>query len=90
MKGERVDEMESYELVNHPKHYNDHPTGVEAIDIIEAFNFNIGNAIKYLWRVGLKPDSSVMDDLQKALWYVEREIQRTEKNDHRQGDKDSD
>ena len=41
------------DTVNHPAHYNTHPSGVECIEITEHFNFNIGNAIKYLWRAGL-------------------------------------
>lgn len=61
--------------VNHPVHYNSHPSGVECIDIVEWFSFNIGNAIKYLWRVGLKSDDW-REDLEKAKWYVEREIER--------------
>lgn len=60
--------------VDHPKHYNSHPSGVEAIDIVEHFNFNVGNAIKYLWRCGLKGDE--IEDLKKAAWYVNREIER--------------
>lgn len=36
--------------VSHPKHYNDHPSGIECITITRHMNFNIGNAIKYLWR----------------------------------------
>lgn len=60
--------------VNHPKHYCSHPSGVEAIEITEHLNFNLGNAIKYLWRKDLKgkPD----EDLNKAIWYLEREIDR--------------
>jgi hypothetical protein len=58
--------------VNNPKHYNSHPSGVECIDIVEHMSFNIGNAIKYLWRQGLKGDS--VEDLQKAIWYIGREI----------------
>jgi hypothetical protein len=65
------------ETVDHPAHYNAHPSGVECIDIIEHFNFNIGNAIKYLWRAGLKGE--LLEDLKKARWYVDREIQRLEK-----------
>ena len=65
------------ETVNHPPHYNAHPTGVEAIDICEHFNYNVGNAIKYLWRAGLKGD--VIEDLRKAEWFVHREIERREK-----------
>lgn len=65
-----------YETVNHPPHYNKHPSGVECIDIIEHMPYNIGAAIKYLWRVGLKPGSPPGDDLRKAIWYIEREIKR--------------
>lgn len=63
-------------MVNHPPHYTHHPSGVECITIVEHFGFNVGNAIKYLWRAGLKPGSGRLDDLQKAQWYVAREIQR--------------
>jgi hypothetical protein len=61
--------------VNHPKHYNSHPSGVEAITVTEHFNFNVGNAIKYLWRSDHK---NGLEDLKKAEWYVKREIQRIE------------
>lgn len=60
--------------VDHPEHYNRHPSGVECITIAEAFNFNLGNAIKYIWRAGLKGDA--ITDLQKAANYIEREIGR--------------
>jgi len=60
--------------INHPAHYNQHPSGVECITIVEHFNFNIGNAIKYLWRAGLKEDE--MTSLKKAQWYINREIER--------------
>jgi hypothetical protein len=61
--------------VNHPSHYRSHPSGVECISITEHMNFNLGNAMKYIWRAGLK-DSDPTQDLQKARWYVEREIAR--------------
>ena len=60
--------------VNHPKHYTSHPSGVECIEITEHLNFNIGNAIKYLWRAGLKGEQ--IEDLRKARWYIDREIAR--------------
>lgn len=63
-------------MVHHPRHYNIHPSGVECIDIIESFPFNIGTAMKHLWRAGEKPGTPELEDLQKALWYVNREIQR--------------
>lgn len=63
------------DAVNHPKHYNSHPSGIECIDVVEHMTFNVGNASKYLWRAGLKsPDART--DLLKAKWYIDREIQR--------------
>jgi len=62
--------------INHPPHYTAHPSGVECIQITRHMNFNIGNAMKYLWRAGLK--GVAVDDLRKALWYIEDEIKRTE------------
>lgn len=64
--------------VNHPKHYTKHPSGVECIQITEHMNFCLGNAIKYIWRAGLKSDSKVQD-LEKAVWYIEREIAKEKK-----------
>lgn len=63
--------------INNPMHYTAHPSGIECIQIVEYFNFNIGNAIKYLWRHDLKDD--VIIDLKKAIWYINREIERLEK-----------
>jgi hypothetical protein len=60
--------------VNHPKHYTEHPSGVECIEITEHMNFCVGNAIKYLWRAGLKGEQ--VEDLRKARWYIDREISR--------------
>lgn len=62
--------------VNHPKHYISDPSGVECIQITRHRNFNIGNAIKYLWRAGLKDGNSDIQDLQKAVWYIQDEIER--------------
>lgn len=63
------------ETVNHPEHYNKHPSGVECITVVEHYGFNIGNAIKYLWRAGFKsPDPK--EDLKKSVWYVQRELER--------------
>jgi hypothetical protein len=66
--------------VYHPPHYNAHPSGIECIEIVEHFNFNVGNAIKYLWRAGLK-SSSAIEDLRKAAWYINREIERKQHYD---------
>jgi hypothetical protein len=65
----------SHDAVNHPSHYTEHPSGVECIQITEHMNFCLGNAIKYIWRAGLKSNSQV-EDLRKARWYIEREIER--------------
>jgi hypothetical protein len=65
-----------YEHVNHPRHYNGHPSGVECIDIIEHWPHNVGAAVKYLWRAGLKPGADTLTDLEKASWYITREIAR--------------
>lgn len=62
--------------VDHPDHYNWIP-GVECIDVVENFGFNIGCAIKYLWRAGRK--GSRLVDLRKAAWHINREIRRIEK-----------
>lgn len=68
--------------VNHPAHYNSHPSGIECIEIARHHNFNIGNAIKYLWRAGLKSEEGMEDadkqveDLNKAIWYIKDEIKR--------------
>lgn len=68
--------------VNHPKHYTSDPSGIECIDITRHRNFNIGNAIKYLWRAGLKDDKDrklidkQVEDLNKAVWYLVDEIHR--------------
>jgi hypothetical protein len=64
------------EKVNHPKHYTSHPSGIECIQVTEHMNFNIGNAVKYLWRADHK---NGLEDLRKAEWYIRREIERLEK-----------
>jgi len=69
--------------VNHPTHYNAVP-GIECIDVVENFGFNLGNAIKYIWRAGLKRDSDWKVDLEKAIWYIEREILRRDKSNTKQ------
>ena len=63
--------------VDHPKHYRS-DTGLEAIDVIEAWdlNFNLGNVVKYVCRAGLKDKSDREEDLQKAMWYLTRELSK--------------
>lgn len=60
------------EQVDHPKHYTSHPSGVECIQITEHMGFNLGNAIKYVWRADEK--NNAVEDLRKAVWYINREI----------------
>lgn len=74
--------MAKKDNVNHPKHYTSDPSGIECIDITRHRNFNVGNAIKYLWRAGLKIDADKscinkqIEDLEKAVWYIVDEIHR--------------
>jgi hypothetical protein len=63
--------------INHPSHYVSHPSGIECIQITEHMGFNLGNAVKYVWRADLKGNS--LEDLRKAIWYIDREIQKREK-----------
>lgn len=63
------------DLVNHPPHYTGHPSGIECITIVEHMGFCLGNAIKYIWRAGLKSTDAI-EDLEKARWYLDREIAR--------------
>lgn len=60
--------------VNNPAHYTQHPSGVECIDVTEHMGFNLGNSIKYIWRADLK--GNAVQDLEKARWYITREIER--------------
>lgn len=64
------------DMVNHPPHYTDHPSGVECIQITEHMGFCLGNAVKYIWRADLK--GNAIEDLRKARFYIDREIQRRE------------
>ena len=63
-----------HDPVNHPKHYTDHPSGIECIQITEHMGFNLGHALKYIWRCDLKKDA--VEDLNKAIWYIQREIEK--------------
>ena len=60
------------DVVNKPKHYTSHPSGIDCIQITEHMSFNLGNALKYIWRCDLKKDA--VEDLRKAQWYISREI----------------
>lgn len=78
----KAPEEKKEDNVNHPKHYTSHPSGVECITITRHYCFSIGNAIKYLWRAGLKKDASLEDkqkeieDLEKSIWYINDRIKQ--------------
>ena len=65
----------AHDAVNHPAHYTQYQ-GLEVIDLTEQMNFNRGNAVKYIARAGAKDPAREVEDLEKARWYVEREIRR--------------
>ena len=65
--------------VNSPRHYTADPSGIECIEVTRWRNFNVGNAIKYLWRAGLKDDTRTIEDLRKATWYINDEINRLQR-----------
>jgi hypothetical protein len=74
------------DMVNHPTHYTSSPAkcskcghGIECIDVVQHMGFSIGNAVKYLWRAGLKNDA--IEDLKKAVWYINAEIAKREKSE---------
>ena len=76
MPPDSIKASDFFDPVTKPKHYNSHPSGIECIEITRHHNFNIGNAIKYLWRQGLKDGSPSEQDLRKAIWYIEDEIKK--------------
>lgn len=79
MKEKKIDN------VNHPAWYTQHPSGIECIEITRHYCFSIGNAIKYLWRAGLKTEEGMtnkqkeIEDLKKAIWYINDRIKQLEK-----------
>lgn len=81
----RADAVAEHDPVNSPAHYRSDPSGVECITITRHRNFNIGNAIKYLWRAGLKvpqgsaAQNALIEDLHKAIWYITDEIKLIQK-----------
>ena len=70
------------EKINHPSHYQSTNPFYETINVIEAWNlnFNLGNVIKYISRAGKKDDNSLIQDLEKAQWYLNREINKLKNN----------
>lgn len=66
-------EEEEVDLVNNPPHYRKHPSGIECIQITRHMPFNLGNAVKYIWRCDEKTKDPIFD-LRKAIFYLEDEI----------------
>lgn len=69
------------EQVNHPQHYGGAENPYEAIKVINAWelNFELGNTVKYISRAGKKDPNKKIEDLKKALWYLNYEINKLEK-----------
>lgn len=64
--------------VDHPTHYTSHKSGIECIQIIKHMDFLLGNAMKYIWRAENK--NNTVEDLQKAIWYIQEKIKMLEGN----------
>ena len=85
ISGVQPTETPQPDRVNRPSHYTSHPSGVECITITEHYDFCVGNAIKYLWWCGLKveegmaPRDKEIEDLKKAIYYINRKINNLEK-----------
>ena len=73
-------QVEGHDPVEHPAHYTSRVPGIECIQVTEHFDFNRGNAIKYIWRAGEKDPKREIEDLRKAAWYINREIAKLEAN----------
>jgi len=69
-------EKPAHDPVDHPAHYTSHPSGIECIEVTRHMTFNRGNAIKYIWRAGQKDLAKAVEDLEKAIWYLNDEINR--------------
>ena len=76
-KGATESIIDTSDPVNNPSHYTGHPSGIECIRITEHMGFNLGNALKYIWRCDLKLDA--VEDLKKARWYIDRELAKRTK-----------
>ena len=80
----KEEQEKPYEYVDHPSHYGGEDNPYECIKVIEAWgldkNFDLGTAVRYICRAGEKPDNPTLQDLKKARWYLDREIQKLEKN----------
>ncbi len=74
-----TDDIFDNDPVNNPTHYTSHPSGIECIDVTRHMSFNLGNAVKYIWRCDLKKDA--IEDLEKAVFYLNDEIEKRKSND---------
>lgn len=66
------------EKVNHPRYYNQHPSQIECIELIEHLPGNLHSAVKYIWRCGLKKSETPLRDMLSAKWYTEQERARVD------------
>ena len=73
---ERAGVFDSSDSIRNPLQYISHPAGIECIQVTEHMNFNLGNAVKYIWRAPYREDQ--IRDLKKAAWYILREVSRLE------------
>jgi Protein of unknwon function (DUF3310) len=76
---EEIKESVLIDVVNHPAHYKSHPSGIEVIEITKWMSFTLGNTIKYIMRADHK--GKRLEDLKKARWYLDLEIQMEEQRD---------
>lgn len=78
VKNEFIKQLKAMSSVEHPNHYHGADNPYEAIKVIEAWdlNFRLGNTVKYISRAGRKDPNKTVEDLEKALWYLQREIER--------------
>jgi len=69
---------QKFDIINKSPHYNNHPSGVECIEVARCHNFRIGNAIKYIWRNGLKDSEPSAKDIKKAIYYIKDQLEYTD------------
>lgn len=77
-----ADFANSNDPVKKPSHYTSHPSGIECWDVTRHMNFNLGNAMKYIWRCDLKDNP--IQDLEKAIEYIQDEIAMRKSDRHEQ------
>jgi len=70
--------MSDKKMVDHPQHYGGKDNVYETINVIEAWDldFSLGNAVKYISRAGKKDSQKTIEDLEKAIWYIRRHIEK--------------